>query len=226
MSVIGNLKIDPALSYGTDVESILMPPLVQNVICSYTQVNNLGFYTLYGSLLLKTLITSVYCKHLMNNEITELEEFWRQNWSKIWILENQEDKKIFDSMQLIAHNFEILFGEAKPPITANCRAVTNQAFIKLATFMKDALDTGVHGETYGVILYQFASLVELILPAEAAEFIVILNVVERCYELKEMILETEQRRMKKNTLLNMNYQHYTNSSPAKTKVPIINAHAF
>ncbi|CAJ0910743.1 8659_t:CDS:2 [Entrophospora sp. SA101] len=65
-----------------------MPPLVQNVICSYTQ----------------TLITSVYCKHLMNNEITELEEFWRQNWSKIWILENQEDKKIFDSMQLIAHN--------------------------------------------------------------------------------------------------------------------------
>nr|CAG8549710.1 10170_t:CDS:2 [Entrophospora candida] len=245
MSVTGNLKFDPALSYRTDVESILMPPLVQNVICSYTQVNNLGFYTLYGSLLLKTLITSVYCKHLMNNEITELEELWRQNWSKLWILENQEDKKIFDSMQLIArqmvkhfiqgsiykrgcyiwekpdfrllckHGSEILFGEAKPPITANCRAVTNQALIKLATFMKDALDTGVHGETY-----------ELILPAEAAEFIVILNVVERCYELKEMILETEQRRMKKNTLLNMNYQHDTNSSPAKTKVPIINAHAF
>nr|CAG8628257.1 4637_t:CDS:10 [Entrophospora candida] len=284
MSTIENLKIDPVLSYTTDVESILalssimmlrknrksiyisctdekwqaafprivykfrMPPLVQSVICSYTQ-------------------------HLMNNEIMELEDLWRQNWSKISILENQQDKKIFDSMQLIARNFknlsdedtyihktchmileeifrietmqlvcesissktqcakegvihgkkpdfrllckhgnEILFGEAKPPRTANCKAITNQALIKLATFMKDSLDIGAHDETYGIIV-------------NAAEFLVILNVMERCYELKEMILETEQRRRKKNILLNTNYQRDTNSSPAKTKVPIICAHA-
>ncbi|RHZ88625.1 hypothetical protein Glove_21g14 [Diversispora epigaea] len=108
---------------------------------------------------------------------------------------------------------EILFGKIKPPKVKNHKFVANQALAKLANLMKDALDLGIHDETYGVLingnriefwritlnydgLYQFMSLVEMMFPTEVAEFIVILSVMERCYELK-LVLETEQRSMRK-----------------------------
>ncbi|KAF0421480.1 hypothetical protein F8M41_006772 [Gigaspora margarita] len=56
-------------------------------------------------------------------------------------------------------------------------------------------------------------------PAEAAEFLVIISVIERCYELRELVLETDR---KGNSHLNENYQRGSNYSPTKTKVPIIN----
>ncbi|CAG8672395.1 8159_t:CDS:2, partial [Paraglomus brasilianum] len=109
------------------------------------------------------------------------------------------------------------------------------ALSKLAILMKDALDIGIYDETYGILingnriefwritlnydgLYQLVSLVEMTFPTKVAEFLVILSVMERCYELKELVLGTEQRNMRKsNSRLNENYQHDSNSSPMKTK---------
>lgn len=43
-------------------------------------------------------------KPLMRSDSTEFEELWRQNWSKVSLLKDQNDKRIFDSMQIITRN--------------------------------------------------------------------------------------------------------------------------
>ncbi|CAJ0755820.1 1157_t:CDS:2 [Entrophospora sp. SA101] len=42
---------------------------------------------------------------LMMGDLVGFEELWRLNWSKVSLLEDQNDKRIFDSMQIITHNF-------------------------------------------------------------------------------------------------------------------------
>lgn len=48
--------------------------------------------------------------------------------------------------------FEILFGEIKPPKVENHKSIVNQALSKLAILMKDALDIGIYDETYGILI--------------------------------------------------------------------------
>ncbi|RHZ44026.1 hypothetical protein Glove_772g22 [Diversispora epigaea] len=325
-SIIEKLKTDPTLSYTTDIESIIalssIMILRKNKKPTYiTCTDNewrMAFPHITYKFKMPALIQVTVCSYmqpLMRGDSAEFEDLWRQNWSKVSLLEDQNDKRIFDSMQIITRNFfynlpygknknlsnkdtyihrtchvileeifrienmqlvwangessssknqrsgdgnahglkpdfrlisedenqsEILFGEIKSPKVENHKFIVNQALAKLANLMKDALDQGIHDETYGVLingnriefwritlnyngLYQYVSLVEMTFPTEVAEFLVILSVMERCYELKELVIETEQRSMRNgSSQLSVNYQRDSNSSPMKTKVPIIN----
>ncbi|CAG8637750.1 8809_t:CDS:10, partial [Acaulospora morrowiae] len=331
-SIIEKLKTDPTLSYATDIESIVVSTMsfdTYNSALSSIMILRKNKKPIYVSctenewrmafphitykfkipVLIQVTVCS-YMQPLMRGDSTEFEDLWRQNWSKVSLLEDQSDKRIFDSMQIITRNFfynlpygknknlsnedtyvhrtchvileeifrienmqlvwangessssksqrsgdgnahglkpdlrlisedenqsEILFGEIKPPKVENHKFVVNQALAKLANLMKDALDQGIYDETYGVLingnriefwritlnydgLYQFMSLVEMTFPTEVAEFLVILSVMERCYELKELVIKTEQRSMKNgSSQLSVNYQRDSNSNPVKTK---------
>ncbi|CAI2168795.1 13441_t:CDS:10 [Funneliformis geosporum] len=290
--IIEKLKTDPTLSYATDVESIIALTSIMilrknkkpaYVLCTdnewrmaFPQIN----YKFKIPALVQVTVCS-YTQPLMRNDLAEFEELWRLNWSKVSLLENQEDKRIFDLMQIITRNFfyNLPYGKKKnlsnedTYVHKTCHAIleeifpcrnpttcmmkvrfysmklspqkwkimsiVNQALAKLAILMKDALDIGIYDETYGVLingnriefwritlhydgLYQLVSLVEMTFPTKVAEFLVILSVMERCYKLKELVLETEQRNMRKsNFKLNENFQRGSNSSSMKTKVPII-----
>ncbi|KAF0421484.1 hypothetical protein F8M41_006776 [Gigaspora margarita] len=321
-SIIEKLKVNPVLSYVTDCESIIalssIMILRKNQKPAYVSCTDNKWRMTFPRITYKfkmpapvQFIVCSYSTHIMRGELAEFEELWRLNWSKVSLLDNQDDKRIFDSVQIIARNFfynlpygkkknqsdedtyahrtchvileeifrvetmqlvwangessssknqyagnsdtnglkpdfrlickdenesEILFGEIKPPKVENHKSIANHALAKLATLMKSALDIGIHDETYGVLingnriefwritleydgLYKLVSLVEMTFPAEAAEFLVIISVIERCYELRELVLETDR---KGNSHLNENYQRGSNYSPTKTKVPIIN----
>ncbi|CAG8575580.1 7745_t:CDS:10 [Diversispora eburnea] len=273
-SIIEKLKTDPTLSYATDIESIIalssIMILRRNKKPTYITCTENEWRMAFPHITYKFKMPAlIQVTPLMRSDSAEFEDLWRQNWSKVSLLENQNDKRIFDSMQIITRNLangessssknqrsgdgnahglkpdfrlisedenqsEILFGEIKPPKVENHKFIVNQALSKLANLMKDALDQGIHDETYGNRiefwritlnydgLYQFVSLVEMTFPTEVAEFLVILSVMERCYELKELVIETEQRSMRNgSSQLSVNYQRDSNSSPMKTKVPII-----
>ncbi|KAF0421482.1 hypothetical protein F8M41_006774 [Gigaspora margarita] len=311
-SIIEKLKVNPVLSYVTDCESIIalssIMILRKNQKPAYVSCTDnkwrMTFPRITYKFKMPALVQSIvysYSTHIMRGELAEFEELWRLNWSKVSLLDNQDDKRIFDSVQTITRRLvldnqsnqsdedtyahrtchvileeifrvetmqlvwangessssknqcsgnsdtnglkpdfrlickdenesEILFGEIKSPKVENHKFIANHALAKLATLMKSALDIGIHDETYGVLingnriefwritleydgLYKLVSLVEMTFPAEAAEFLVIISVIERCYELRELVLETH---------LNENYQRGSNYSPAKTKVSIIN----
>ncbi|CAG8690813.1 11671_t:CDS:10, partial [Funneliformis caledonium] len=310
-SIIEKLKVNPVLSYVTDCESIIalssIMILKKNKKPAYVSCTDnewrMTFPRITYKFKMPALVQSTVCSystHIIRGELAEFEELWRLNWSKVSLLDGQENKRIFDSVQIITRNFfynlpygknknqsdedtyahrtchvileeifrvgtmqlvwangessssknqcsgdsdtnglkpdfrlickdenesEILFGEIKPPKVRNHKSIANHALAKLATLMKSALDMGIHDETYGVLineydgLYQLVFLVEMTFPAEAAEFLVIISVIERCYELRELVLETDR---KGNSHLNENYQRGSNYSPTKTKVPVIN----
>ncbi|KAF0478506.1 hypothetical protein F8M41_024042 [Gigaspora margarita] len=321
-SIIEKLKTEPTLSYATDVESIIalasIMILRKNKRPAYILCTEKEWQMAFPHITYKfKMPTLIQVTSLIRGDSAEFEDFWRQNWSKVSLLEDQNDKRIFDSMQIITRNFfynllygknknlsnentyvhrtfhvileeifhienmqlvwsneesslsrnqcsgdgkthglkpdfriisenenydqsEILFGEIKPPKVENHKFVVNQTLAKLANLIKDALDQGIHDETYGVLingnriefwritlnydgLYQFVSLIEMTFPTEVAEFLIILSVMERCYELKELVIEMEQRSMRNSSSqLSINYQHDSNSNSIKTKVPIIN----
>ncbi|CAI2187872.1 18530_t:CDS:10 [Funneliformis geosporum] len=314
--IIEKLKVNPILSYVTDCESIIalssIMILRKNQKPAYVSCTDNEWRMTFPRITYKFKMPAlVQSTHIMRGELAEFEELWRLNWSKVSLLDDQDDKRIFDSVQIITRNFfynlpygkkknqsdedtyahrtchvileeifrvetmqlvwangessssknqcsgdsdthglkpdfrlickdenesEILFGEIKPPKVENHKSIANHALAKLATLMKSALDIGIHDETYGVLingnriefwritleydgLYQLVSLVEMTFPTEAAEFLVIISAIERCYELRELVLETDR---KGNSHLNDNYQRDSNYSPMKTKVPVIN----
>ncbi|CAG8576660.1 4972_t:CDS:2 [Funneliformis mosseae] len=137
--------------------------------------------------------------------------------SKNQCLGNSDINRLKPDFRLICkdeNESEILFREIKPPKVENHKSIANHALAKLATLMKSALNMGIHDEMYGVLIN-----VEMTFPTEAAEFLVIISVIERYYELRELVLETDR---KSNSHLNENYQCDSNYSPTKTKVPVIN----
>ncbi|CAG8597621.1 13258_t:CDS:10 [Gigaspora margarita] len=236
-SIIEKLKTEPTLSYATDVESIIALASIMilrknkrpaYILCTEKEWQ-MAFPHITYKFKMPTLIQVTVCSYmqpLIKGDSAEFEDLWRQNWSKVSLLEDQNDKRIFDSMQIITRNFfynlpygknknlsnedtyvhrtfhvileeifhienmqlvwsneessssrnqrsgdgkthglkpdfriisenenydqsEILFGEIKPPKVENHKFVVNQALAKLANLMKDALDQGIHDETYG-----------------------------------------------------------------------------
>ncbi|CAJ0849435.1 14887_t:CDS:2 [Entrophospora sp. SA101] len=115
-SIIEKLKIDPVLSYVTNIESIIalssIMVLRKNkkptyVLCTDNEWR-MAFPHITYKFKIPALIQVIVCSYtqpLMMGDLVGFEELWRLNWSKVSLLEDQNDKRIFDSMQIITHNF-------------------------------------------------------------------------------------------------------------------------
>ncbi|GES82148.1 hypothetical protein GLOIN_2v1765169 [Rhizophagus clarus] len=170
------LKNDLSLSYATDVDQILCLSSIiyvkedkpEYVKCS-DQIWKSALPRLLTPETLPVVVKLMileYSELLTNKDL--LLKSWHQNWAKWDPAMTEEEKKIFDCVQLVMRNFfsiltsngtdhkmdemiinsfgqaennkehEITYGEIKPPSTPN--NVVNKALVKLAEFMKGSLD--------------------------------------------------------------------------------------
>ncbi|CAG8696594.1 3591_t:CDS:2, partial [Ambispora leptoticha] len=148
-----------------------------------------------------------------------------------------------DLRVLFNKEYEIAFGEIKPPSASN--SIVNQTLIKLAEFMKGSLDS-LHKqfgysptfETFGIIiggscirlfsmdiafdgLYRFKQIGKVLLPTEVANFLTIVPVIANLYSLLKCIDHSIDELNRPSTPTGQSYHRESNSSPHKVHVPVL-----
>nr|CAG8631755.1 1886_t:CDS:2 [Entrophospora candida] len=140
-SIIEKLKIDPVLSYVTDIESIIalssIMVLRKNKKPTYVLCTDNEWRMAFPHITYKFKISALtQVIPLMMDDLVGFEELWRLNWSKVSLLEDQNDKRIFDSMQIITCNFfyNLPYGKNKnlsnkdTNVHRTCHAILEEIF--------------------------------------------------------------------------------------------------